>query len=243
MSRDAILKPLLRLVGKGDMELDPGIPSGYIASICWHYGTSLVRGALRCGGFKSRDGRCFIGRGVTLRCKRKIALGANVRLRDGVYIDALSRDGVSLGDRVLLGRNSRIECTGSLSSIGRGLRIGHDSTFGADCYFGAAGGIEIGSDVMAGQLVRFHSENHNFMDTGTLIREQGVTHKGISIGDNVWIGAGAVFLDGARVGGGVRHRGERGGHGWRISAELGHRGRPGEGCQDARCAGMMGGIL
>lgn len=35
-----------------------------------------------------------------------------------------------------------------------------------------------------------------------MIREQGVTHKGIKIGNNCWIGAGAVFLDGAELGDG-----------------------------------------
>lgn len=68
--------------------------------------------------------------------------------------------------------------------------------------FGAAGGIEIGDDVVAGQFIRFHSENHNFNDLSKLIRDQGVTHKGIKIGNNCWIGAGAVFLDGAELGDG-----------------------------------------
>lgn len=35
-----------------------------------------------------------------------------------------------------------------------------------------------------------------------LIREQGVSHKGIKIGNNCWIGAGVVFLDGAELGDG-----------------------------------------
>lgn len=202
MSRDTMLKPLLALAGKGDFKLDSAIPTGYIVRTCWDYGKAMVRGLLRGHGFESRGSRRFIGHGVTLRCKGKIRLGSEVRLRDGVRIDALSREGVALGDRVLLGSNTRIECTGSLSSIGKGLTIGNDSTFGADCYFGAAGGIEIGCDVMAGQLVRFHSENHNFANTSVPIRKQGVTHRGIKIGDNVWIGAGAVFLDGVTVGGG-----------------------------------------
>lgn len=202
MSRDTVLKPLLQLSGKRDLELDSEIPTGYIANTCWHYGVSLLRGILRGGGFAKCAGRCFIGRGVNLRCKSKIRLGSKVRLSDGVYIDALSRDGVTLGDRVLLGRNTRIECTGSLASIGKGVSIGHDSTFGSDCYFGAAGGVEIGNDVMAGQLVRFHAEDHNFADKGVLIRKQGVSHQGITVGDNVWIGAGVVFLDGSHVGSG-----------------------------------------
>lgn len=198
--RDRILTPLLQLAGKGDFELDPAIPTGYLARICWDYGMDLIRGFLRGYGFESKRGRCFIGRCVTFRCKGKIKLGSKARLRDDVYIDALSRDGAALGDRVLLGRNTRIECTGSFSSIGKGVTIRNDSTFGADCYFGAAGGIEIGSDVMAGQLVRFHSENHNFTVAGVPIRKQGVSHQGIKIDDDAWIGAGVVFPDGATIG-------------------------------------------
>lgn len=68
--------------------------------------------------------------------------------------------------------------------------------------FGAAGGIEIGDDVVAGQFIRFHSENHNYNDISKLIRNQGVSHKGIKVGNNCWIGAGVVFLDGAELGDG-----------------------------------------
>ena len=123
-------------------------------------------------------------------------------MQSGVYIDALSSNGVRIGDRSLLGRDTRIECTGSLAHIGKGLSIGADSTFGAGCYFGAAGGIQIGDEVMAGQYVRFHAENHITDDLDVPIRSQGVTHKGITVGNNVWIGAGVVFLDGAVVGDG-----------------------------------------
>ena len=123
-------------------------------------------------------------------------------MQDGVYIDALSKGGVQLGDQVVLGRNTRIECTGGLQCIGKSVKIGDRTTFGNDCMFGAAGGIEVGDDVVAGQFVRFHSENHNYNDLTRLIREQGVSHKGIKIGDNCWIGTGAVFLDGAELGDG-----------------------------------------
>ena len=68
--------------------------------------------------------------------------------------------------------------------------------------FGAAGGIEIGDDVIAGQFIRLHSENHNFNDLTKLIKEQGITHQGIKIGNNCWIGSGAIFLDGSELGDG-----------------------------------------
>lgn len=83
--------------------------------------------------------------------------------------------------------------------VGIGIKIGNDTSFGSDCYFGAAGGIEVGSNVVAGQYIRFHSENHNYDDLDVLIKDQGVSHKGIRVGSNCWIGAGAVFIDGAEL--------------------------------------------
>lgn len=65
--------------------------------------------------------------------------------------------------------------------------------------FGCAGGVKIGNDIIAGQNIRFHSENHNYLDKNKLIKEQGVSHKGITVGNNCWIGAGVVFLDGVKV--------------------------------------------
>ena len=35
-----------------------------------------------------------------------------------------------------------------------------------------------------------------------MIREQGVNRKGIKVGNNCWIGAGAIFLDGSEIGDG-----------------------------------------
>ena len=51
-----------------------------------------------------------------------------------------------------------------------------------------------------GEYVSFHSENHIFSDTSKLIRKQGVTSKGIVLGNNIWVGAKATFLDGTVVG-------------------------------------------
>lgn len=200
MDRNRLLAPALAAVGKKGFKLDPAIPTSYLFGVCMHYAAMIARGGVKGLGVNCLSGKPLVGKRVKIRCKKMLTCGAKVRLEDGVYIDALSHDGVVLGDRSLLGRNTRIECTGGLRSIGKGVRIGKDSTFGSDCYFGAAGGIEIGDDVVAGQYIRFHSEDHLFKNVDRLIREQGVTHQGIKIGNNVWIGAGAVFLDGADIG-------------------------------------------
>lgn len=198
----SFVEKCLHLAGKKDFHMDQRIGLGYIMGICWKYGWMMVRGKFLSFGRKKIAGSVFVGRGVKLKAKKYLSVGAKTKIHDRVKIDALSTDGVVIGGNCVLGRNTYIECTGSLQYLGKGVTIGNGTTFGNDCFFGAAGGICIGNDVMAGQFVRFHSENHNFKDHDKLIKDQGVTHKGIEIGNNCWIGAGVVFLDGAKIGDG-----------------------------------------
>jgi acetyltransferase-like isoleucine patch superfamily enzyme len=48
-----------------------------------------------------------------------------------------------------------------------------------------------------------HSESHVITDAAALIREQGISYKGIVIEDNVWIGSKATILDGVVIGSGA----------------------------------------
>ena len=50
----------------------------------------------------------------------------------------------------------------------------------------------------------FAPTNHAFADPGRLIRDQGFqpSRGGIEVGDDVWIGANTVLVDGARIGAG-----------------------------------------
>lgn len=198
----AIVDKLLSIAGKDNFKLDSEISKSYIIRQCWKYGIMMLRGKFFSVGNAKISNNVFVGGKVKIIEKKSLTVGRKTKLQDGVYIDALSHDGVFIGDNVVIGRNTRIECTGGLQSVGKGVKIGNRTTFGNDCMFGAAGGIEIGDDVVAGQYIRFHSENHNYADMTRLIREQGVTHKGIKVGDNCWIGSGAVFLDGAELGSG-----------------------------------------
>lgn len=197
-----VVDKFLKIAGKNDFKIDKNIRTGYIMHLCWKYGWMMIRGKIF-SLFNSKIARgVFIGKNVKILEKKQLSIGCKTKVQDGVYIDALSREGVQIGSYAVIGQNTRIECTGGLQSVGKGVKIGDNSTFGSDCYFGSAGGITIGNDVVAGQYIRFHSENHNYDDINRPIREQGVTHKGIKIGNNCWIGAGAVFLDGSELGDG-----------------------------------------
>jgi acetyltransferase-like isoleucine patch superfamily enzyme len=142
----------------------------------------------------------FVGHGVKLIGARRLVLGRFVTIEDYATVDGYCREPLTIGDRTKIGAYTTISCTSHLSSVGVGLRIGNDCGISEYSYFGAAGGIDIGNDVIMGQYVSFHSQNHVFEESDRLIREQGVTAKGIKVGNNVWIGAKATFLDGSEVG-------------------------------------------
>lgn len=197
-----ILEYFIREIKGADFNLDKEISIGYLFNKVLYMGINLLRGNIKTIFVEKKSKIIFIGKKTRLKDYKKIKLGKGINIGENVVIDALSKNGVSIGNNVRIGDFSRILCTGTLRNIGKGIKIGNNFGCGENCFFGSAGGIEIGNDVIIGQNVRFHSENHNFSDIDVLIRLQGVNHKGIRIGDNCWVGSGVVFLDGVNVGSG-----------------------------------------
>ncbi len=183
-----------------DYAIDPCVPSGALLSLVLSRALGLARGVIKCVGTRSVTPLVFAGRGTSLRNRRHISIGRGVTIGRHAYLDGLSREGLKIGDNVSIGPYVSIECTGNLRTLGRGCVIGSRSGIGAYSFIGAAGGVQIGSDVIMGQWVSFHSENHNFDDPDVLIRTQGVSHRGVIVEDDCWIGAKVTFLDGAHVG-------------------------------------------
>ena len=145
---------------------------------------------------------CFLHPSSVIKGRKKIHYGNNLSIDRRCYIDALSINGISLGFNVSIGKSTTIECSGSLQNIGMGLKVGNNVGLGTHGYFGCAGGVKIGNDTIFGNYVSIHSENHVFDNLDIPIRKQGVTHKGIEIGNNCWIGSKATFLDGSSIGNG-----------------------------------------
>lgn len=188
-----LFQKLLNRAGKS-YTIDPEIPSWLFIKNLTNRFTMMFRGYF----FLYR--KVFLGRNCHISNKPNIVFRNNVTIENNVTIDGYAKNKLLFGDNVKIGAYSLISCTSHLSKYGVGLTIGNNSAFGRFTEFGAAGGIEIGNDVIAGSYVSFHSENHIFSDTSVLIREQGVTSKGIKIGNNVWVGTKVTFLDGSKVG-------------------------------------------
>lgn len=179
------------------LELDSSISTITICAYICQKLINAIRGFLLFGKIK-----IFVDKNCSFNCKSKIFSNLYLNIQHDVHIDALSKNGVHFGSHVSIGCFTRIECTGSLSHLGNGFECGNHCGLGTNAFYGAAGGIKIGNNVIIGNFVSMHSENHNFSDTEIPIRLQGTNHKGIVIGDNCWIGAKVTILDGVHLGNG-----------------------------------------
>jgi acetyltransferase-like isoleucine patch superfamily enzyme len=188
-----LFQKLLNKAGK-NYTIDSEIPTGLFIMNLTKRLVMLLR------GYFFLYQKVFLGKNCNISHKPNILFRKNVTIENDVTIDGYAKNKLIFGNNVKVGAYSLVSCTSHLSKYGVGLTIGNNSAFGRFTEFGAAGGIEIGDDVIAGSYISFHSENHNFSDSSLLIRDQGVTSKGIKIGNNVWIGAKATFLDGAIIG-------------------------------------------
>lgn len=66
----------------------------------------------------------FAGRRIVVRSGRYIKVGRTILIGDDVVLDALSSEGITLGDNVSIGRGATLMCCGVLARPGVGIRIG-----------------------------------------------------------------------------------------------------------------------
>lgn len=164
----------------------------------------VIRGILRGGFLKKHSGLVFIGNHVKLMNPQNIEVGKNVKFESYSEIQGLASSSLIFGDNVTIGRNVQIRPSSyyGVGHIGAGLEIGENSSIGPNGFIGCAGKVSIGKQVMIGPNVTIIAENHNFQNKTVSIKEQGVIQKGITIEDDVWIGANVIILDGVRIGSG-----------------------------------------
>jgi len=193
-------KIIRRLKNKPAYCLDKSLHVRLLLPVLGMRSRTLMRGWLKHFRLGHSRGALFMGRQVQLRHPRLIRIGRSVIIEDHVLIDALSKQGVQLGDNVTVARYATIQCTGVISQLGIGLCVGANSAIGAGSFLGAQGGIKIGADVIMGPRVNIHSEDHRYDDVETPIRLQGVKRRGVIVEDDCWIGAGAIILNGVHIG-------------------------------------------
>jgi acetyltransferase-like isoleucine patch superfamily enzyme len=136
-----------------------------------------------------------VGRGVVIRCPRRISIGNGVMIDDGVVLDAKGTTSkIELGNQILLGAHSIISCNEAQVRIGNFVSIGPFSVFACKSQ------IEIGAEVSIGSGAKLMAGGHVTDDPEVAVIRQPRSGKGIKIENGAWIGTGAIILDGVTVG-------------------------------------------
>lgn len=136
-----------------------------------------------------------------MRLNRQFAL-AGSRIGYGPNLLISGAKAIEIGDRVLLGRQARLEAVGGGDGIQ--LRIGDRSRIGPYAHIGAALSLTIGKGVGISTGVLIIDHDHDFRDprkgyygTGFLVASPIVIH------DKAWIGERAIVLKGVTIGEGA----------------------------------------
>ncbi len=195
-----LLNKLISKIKKEEYKVDENITFSVVFGIITKKFMMVVRGIIRKPFFKKSKGILFIGKKCSISCKKKITFLGSATIEDYTKIDALSKGGIVIGNNFSIGRNSIIECTGVLRELGESLEIGENVGIAANAFIAVRGKTKIGKNTIFGPGVSIHSENHNFEDLDKPMRLQGATRKGVTIGEDCWIGSKAIILDGVTVG-------------------------------------------
>ncbi len=138
----------------------------------------------------------FFGARVMLRHPHKIRLGDDVVIDDGCLLDAKgnTNSGITIGSGVFIGRQSAIYTKDGDITLEDGVNIG------MFCSVVSASQVRIGRDTLIAGYTYVIGGGHDFARSDVAIVDQDRPSRGISIGPNCWIGAGASILDGVNLG-------------------------------------------
>ena len=167
-----LVSKLISKIKHREYTVDDSITSSDLTGILFTRVIMLIRGFFFRLGFKKSGKMTFVGKNVKIRSNKNVSIG----------------------------RNSMIECTGVIRELGDSLEIGNDVGIAANAFISVRGKVKIGDSTIFGPGVKLFSENHIFKDKDTPIFLQGASRQGIEIGEDCWIGADAVILDGVTIG-------------------------------------------
>lgn len=142
--------------------------------------------------------KVVFGRNITIRHPHKIKIGSNVIIDDNVVLDAKGEDheGIVIGDRVFLGRNSIVYCKGG------DIKLADDVNISSNCQIFSSNDLSVGKGTVIGAFTYLLSGGeYDYKDATPFAEQSGQCTKGpLSIGTNCWLGARISVLDAANVG-------------------------------------------
>ena len=136
------------------------------------------------------------GQGVVLRHPHKVRLGDGVTVDDLVVLDAkgTTNRGIDIGHGAFLGRGTILSCKDG------DIVLGDHANLGFHCEIFSGSSVTVGAHALFAAQVYLVGGGHEFESHDAAVVDQPRTSRGILLGDNVWLGAGAKVLDGVRIG-------------------------------------------
>jgi acetyltransferase-like isoleucine patch superfamily enzyme len=134
---------------------------------------------------------------VTVRWRRRnIIIGRNV-----IFLgDATILCGQDMpDDKVIIHDGVIIEHGCYLNAHGGSITLKDNSFLGVYSVIQGMGGVVIGKYSMIGPHVKIFSSDHNYSNLEIPYNIQGEESSKITVGDNVWIGAGSIILKGSSI--------------------------------------------
>jgi len=140
---------------------------------------------------------------IVLRQPKNIHLGNNVIISEFCVLDARHDDEnqvITIGDDVMLSTNVMISCKNGCIKIGKNTGLSAQTIIHATNHCP----VSLGDDVIIGpQSYISAGGNYHFDQLDVPIREQGINPDGgITLEDNIWLGAKVTVLGGVTMGSG-----------------------------------------
>ena len=140
--------------------------------LLWRY---LWRRFLTPAGWRwETDGPVFFGKGLQLQIGK--------------------RGGIRFGRFCWIGDGTKIRSHEGV------VEVGAKTVFGQECTVSSYKHVRIGEQCVIADRAMFIDFDHGVVEVERPIRQQGIYTRPVEIGSNVWIGYGACFLRGVRVG-------------------------------------------
>lgn len=128
------------------------------------------------------------------------ALGAQIGPRCRIVAPEIPKSpwDIALEEGVALDRRVTLLAIGDRGTLPR-IRIGACTYVNRHTMFDASLSITVGAGVMIGPFCYITDHDHG-TEPGTPVAEQALVEAPVTIGDNVWLGAGVTVLKGVTIG-------------------------------------------
>ena len=146
--------------------------------------------------FKKVGNGVVFGKSITIRNPYKIIIGNNVIIDENVMLDekGIDNQGIILNDGVYIGRNTILSCKNG------DIILNKNANLGFNCEVYSLKKVEIGENVLIAAYTYIIGGGHMSSDAETLFRDQEKHAICIKIGNNVWLGAKTIVMDGCDIG-------------------------------------------